>query len=84
MNSLSHVLFVLLDRLKVKERTFRGVAFLCNDDLDSNKLCLVGQQVDKASMGNKNKVLIVSLPNTYLLLPTVILANGEGADLLFD
>ena len=84
MNSLSNIPLVLLDRLKVKERTSRGVAFLANDDLDSNKSCLVDQHVDEASMGNENKVLVVSLPHTNTLLPPLILANGEDADSLFD
>lgn len=77
LDSFAHVVGLMTDWLVVKEAALAGMAFLLQDHLYSYQLCLVGEHVDEASMGDLHELLIVSLAHVRFLLPPVILADNE-------
>lgn len=69
---------------QVKEASLTGIALFCDNDRYSDERRLVAEHMNKASMGNLHKVLVVLAPHIHLVLPTIILANDEGPDVLLD
>ena len=77
LHPLALVLLMLAYRFIIQETALARIAFLGEDDGDSNQLCLVGEHVDEPRMREAHKLLIVALADIDLLLPVGIFADKE-------
>ena len=68
----------------VEETALAGVRLLSHDDLDADKLGLVGQHLDESGMGQEDEGLVIALAEVNFLLPAIILPDDEGTDPTVD
>ncbi len=57
------------DSVAIHEAGLRRVGLFLGNNLDTNKLRLIGKLLNESSMGNLNKLLIVLLPNVDAVFP---------------
>lgn len=60
-----------------------GITFLGEDHANAHQFYFVSEQVDKARMGNLDKLLIALSAEFHPLLPEDILAKNQRADAFF-
>ena len=68
------------DGIAVQKARFAGVAFFSEHDTDANHLRLVGEHVNKASVRDLHKLLVVLSAHLHLLLPEGILPDNESSN----
>ena len=64
---------MMANGFQVKKAALARVAFFLQNDAYPNHLRFVGKHVNKTSKGNLDKLLIVVLADSDLLLPPIIL-----------
>jgi hypothetical protein len=61
LESFPHIPLLMGQRLMVEETALAGVRLLSHDDLDADKLGLVGQHLDESGMGQEDEGLVIPL-----------------------
>ena len=79
MDPLAQIVLMLTQFLPVQKATLAGVGLFGDEHMYPYELRFVGQHLEKASVWNVHKILIVTPANVDVMLPLRIMPNDERA-----
>ena len=73
---------MFFDGFVIEKTTFRGIAFLLTNDLDTDFLGFVFNLSNQLVKRNADEILVVPFPDFDILFPVVIVADDDVPDMV--
>lgn len=77
MDAAAKIFGLMAYLLQIKERAFRGMAFVLHDNLNAGQPGLVGNHLNQLAVRNRDKLLVVDPAYLDLLFPTLVVADDQ-------